>query len=263
MKWSLLAVSALSLIRWGTALLLGLQELQYRSNKLTSAEVPADRLTEYSVKGREAVGEQIKTIQRLQLQLDRSDGRPDFTSDILADKYYKFLSTCLRTEGGAWTATIGPMEYVGLRLGQHVGWSSALRQPKTRTLSLPSLVAQMSSCLIDLPTDDSKVSPRLRTEAAQQSLQDLSLALTRIACRYALLKEQLEGGGGAESAEPFALALEYPAVADASVAMPALADIEAALSLDLQCTPAIEARGSWLVVGVEDAGAWINANKLT
>jgi len=172
------------------------------------------------LQGREAVGDQIKTIQRLQLQLDRSDGRSDLTSDFVADKYFDFLSACLRTEGGAWTATLGPMEYVGLKISQHISWSikeeegqqqqqdeSAKIPPSTKVLSLPALLKQMGNCLIDLPSDPSKAPASLRVEAAQLRLQDLSISLTRIACRYALLQEQLQGEAGGGS---FGLALACP-----------------------------------------------------
>ena len=268
MKWVLLV--ALYLLARVEGTFKTLAELRYRRQLVTIDSVPSSELAMWKdLEGRAAVGDQIKAIQRLQLQLDRSDARTDLTSDLVADKYFQFLSTCLRTPGGAWTAGLGPMEYVGLDIKQHISWSSVTRQPPTRILSLPSLLGKMCSCLIDVPSDSSKIPAALRVEAASNKLQDLSLALTRVACRYALLKEQLEEGKSAEVA--FALAVEIPGDDEtSSVVAPPLAAILEVIRLDFGFTPTtitedkegLDKQRLLLIAGKEETGLWIKANQL-
>jgi len=234
-----------------------LTELRLRGKVIAPESVSADLLTSFGEQGRTAVSDRIKAIQRLQLQLDRSDGRSDMTSDLVADKYLSFLSTCLRTEGGAWTATLGPMEYVGLQISRHVSWSSAQRRPPTRIINLPALLIDMGNCLIDLPSDSTKVPAPLRLEAAQRRLQDLSLALTRVVCRYALLQEQLLA---TTVPEKFALAIECPADG-AHLAWPPKSCIDAMLRLDFGFEPVTYGEDT-LLVGAEETNKWISSNSL-
>ena len=234
-----------------------LTELRLLRKVIGPESVSGDLLISFGEQGRSAVGEQIKSIQRLQLQLDRSDGRSDLTSDLVADKYLRFLSVCLRTEGGAWAATLGPMEYVGLQITRHVSWSSAQHRPPTRTINLPALLTDMGNCLIDLPSDSSKVPALLRLEAAQRRLQDLSLSLTRVACRSALLQEQLLA---TTVPERFALAIECPADG-AHLAWPPKSFIEEMLRLDFGFEPVPYGENA-LLVGAEETNMWISSNSL-
>lgn len=272
MNWVLLvALILLARVTLVSSTFKTLTELRYRRQLVGADSIPSSELAMWKdLEGREKVGDQIKVIQRLQLQLDRSDARSDLTSDLVADKYFQFLSTCLRTPGGAWTAGLGPMEYVGLGIKQHISWS-VQHQPPTRILSLPSLLGKMCSCLIDVPSDSSKIPAALRVEAASNKLQDLSLALTRVACRYALLKEQLEEGKSAE--EAFALALEIPGGDETpSVVAPPLAAILEVMRLDFGFTPPpiledkegdnIDKQRLLLIAGKEETCLWIKANQL-
>ena len=65
------------------------------------------RLVKHAKSGRNEVEAAIKAFQRFTLQLDRSDGRPDISLPQLAEKFDDFISTCVRTDGAAWTAAIG------------------------------------------------------------------------------------------------------------------------------------------------------------
>ena len=65
------------------------------------------RLAKHAKSGRSEVEAAIKAFQRFTLQLDRSDGRPDISLPQLAEKFDDFVSTCVRTDGAAWTAAIG------------------------------------------------------------------------------------------------------------------------------------------------------------
>jgi hypothetical protein len=128
------------------------------------------------MKGRSKVEQSIQIIQRLQLQLDRSDGRPDFTPDVLAEKYYDFLSTCLRTEGAAWTATLGPMEYVGLRMKDCIQVANAEGQ-NLRSLDVSKLCDTSAKILLDMPTGTTPIEKamlmRLGQGDAQRGIWDL------------------------------------------------------------------------------------------
>jgi len=133
-----------------------------------------------SQKGRESIDALVKSIQRLQLQLDRSDGRSDITSDVIADKYYEFLSACLRTEGGAWVVPFGPLQYVGYFIDKYVDTSSTAR----RVIDVGGLITRMNQVLID--ADD-------KTNKACLHVQDLTISLVRLAVRFSIFKEILEG----------------------------------------------------------------------
>jgi hypothetical protein len=142
--------------------------------------------------GRDSVQASLKSIQRLMLQMDRSDGRPDLPSGLLASKHYDFVSTCLRSKGGAWTAVLGPMEYVGLRVADHVVDREVGGQV-IRIVKVASLCAAMSACLLDLDLKEADSSNRALKLSSDNvaNILDLGLALTRVAIRYAILKEDL------------------------------------------------------------------------
>lgn len=142
--------------------------------------------------GRESVQTALKTIQRLMLQLDRSDGRPDYSPGLLASRYYDFVGTCLRSQGGAWTAVLGPLEYVGLRIGDHVV-DRQISGQTVRMVNVISLCAAMSACLLDLNLQEADAANRALKLSRDNvvNILDLGLALTRVAVRYAILKEDL------------------------------------------------------------------------
>lgn len=142
--------------------------------------------------GRESVQTALKSIQRLMLQLDRSDGRPDFSPGLLASRYYDFVGTCLRSKGGAWTAVLGPLEYVGLRIGDHVV-DLQISGETIRMVNVVSLCAAMSACLLDLNLKEADAANRALKLSGDNvvNILDLGLALTRVAVRYAILKEDL------------------------------------------------------------------------
>ncbi len=48
-------------------------------------------------KGRECVGESLQKLQRLVMQLDRSDGRRDIKTHEIAERYIDAIGTCFRT----------------------------------------------------------------------------------------------------------------------------------------------------------------------
>lgn len=158
-----------------------------------------------SNRGRDAVQAQIQAIQRLVIQLDRSDGRSDIGSDILAQKYYDFLCTCLRSDGPAWTASLGPLEYIGMRLKDFITEKQVTDQV-IRVIDMAGICQKMGSCMLDLNVKDRSAMETLdrMTQDKLQSILDLSLAMTRLSIRYAIFKEQLETENPKEVADiPF------------------------------------------------------------
>lgn len=143
-----------------------------------------------SQKGRDSIDTLVKGIQRLQLQLDRSDGRSDITSDIIADKYYSFLSTCLRTEGGAWVAPLGPLQYVGYFIDKYVDTTGSAER---RVIDVSGLISRMNQVLIDLPSDEAGQRIIAADASKQAHIQDLVISLIRLAVRFSIFKEILEG----------------------------------------------------------------------
>lgn len=145
------------------------------------------------IRGREAVQSATQTIQRLIIQLDRSDGRSDMTSEVLANKFYDFLSTCLRSDGLGWTAALGPMEYIGMKLTNYVTEVS-VNDERIRVVDVAGICNKMCTCMIDLDLNEASSITKISkfTQQNKECVLDLSLSLTRLALRYALYKDQLE-----------------------------------------------------------------------
>ena len=121
--------------------------------------------------------------------MDRSDGRPDLSLSLVATKFDDFISTCLRTEGAAWTAALGPLDYLGLRLS-----TFGDNTPEKLVIDIPKLAYTVGTRLLDLPVDVKERSKVLRdTESYKLSTWNLALTVSRLATRYFLLADQLEG----------------------------------------------------------------------
>jgi hypothetical protein len=146
------------------------------------------------IKDRSAVESSVNSIQRLILQLDRSDGRPDFTADVLASKYYNFVSTCLRCGGTAWTAVLGPMDYIGLKFKDFVT-DIEVGGEIFRIIKIADFCIAISRILLDVNLkEDKSVDTLLKfsSETKFSSIIDLSYALIRIIIRYAIFKENFD-----------------------------------------------------------------------
>ena len=162
-------------------------------------------------RGRPCVEEGIKKVQRLQLQLDRSDGRSDITPEMISNIYYDLMSTCLRTEGGAWVAPLGPLQYVGFVMDNFI----TIADETSRIIDVDTLSKRMGQVLIDAPSPsdtspDAQATITRLTEdiEAKTALQDFLLSLLRTTVRFAALREQLEGN--APPQKDFSVALSWP-----------------------------------------------------
>ena len=160
-------------------------------------------------KGRPCVDEAMKKVQRLQLQLDRSDGRTDITPDMISNIYFDFMSTCLRTEGGAWVAPLGPLQYVGFFLENFI-----TVEETRRSIDVAAIADRMGQVLIDAPSlsdeslDAQATITRLTEDVeAKLAIQDFLLTLLRTAVRFASLKDELEG---TPPVRDFSIALLWP-----------------------------------------------------
>jgi len=215
---------------------------------------------------RQGVEEGLKQIQRLQLQLDRSDGRPDFTADKLADRYYnELIAVCLRAKGPAWTATLSPCEYVGLNLRSFVSIQQGANQ---RQVDVPSLCSRIGKCLIDMPTEKAAIDQLQQKAPAVTSIRDLFLALTRVAIRCAILGDQLDGN--ALPSTPFALSIKHTATSSEVAPLAASLSLSeemvlVMLLLDFGFTPAsVSSQGGQgtLLVNAEAVSEWMKKKAL-
>lgn len=182
--------------------------------------------------GRSCVEENMKKVQRLQLQLDRSDGRSDITPGMIATTYFEFLSTCLRTEGGAWVAPLGPLQYVGFVIDQHISVHE-----EERVVNVETMAERMGRVLIDLPADNDSSPEAKKTHAAlddgklqQVVIQDCLICLVRTAVRFAIYKETLEGQP--TPASDFAVRVQLPVDGPTRVCSVSKEDMQVVLACD-------------------------------
>lgn len=195
-------------------------------------------------KGRSNVEDSIKKVQRLQLQLDRSDGRTDITPDMISNTYYDLISTCLRTEGGAWVAPLGPLQYVGFLMDNFISVEGA-----SRTVDVGSLASRMGQVLIDADTSSPETTRLLDDVVAKAAVQDCLICLLRTAVRFAALKEQLEG---APTPEVFSVALSWPETPSALCSVEKC-DMQFVLSCDFgECDDRLTIPGSAMSTWIQD-----------
>ena len=137
------------------------------------------------MKGRESVDSAMQRYQRLVQQMDRSDGRPDISIDVLSDRYFDFIGTCVRTPGQAWMAAVAGLQYVGL-LRERFALDDSQRY---KTVDTNALAYNAARILLDL--DGKKVEDISNSEnlISQLKVQNLQLGLLRISARHAVAGE--------------------------------------------------------------------------
>lgn len=172
------------------------------TSRLPASELPAAIVNhaEYNsvmqlrgTSGPESVQKALQIVQRLILQLDRSDKRADLGPEVLANRFNSFFSTCLQLSGSSWTATLGPLEYVGVKLSDYLS-EAVVNDERIRIADITGLCKRSASCLLDLDiSEESCLSTLARlSPSSQDSILDLSMSLSRILLRYAIFRDQLE-----------------------------------------------------------------------
>ena len=221
------------------------------------ASLFAERVARHGKSGRTEVEAAIKAFQRFSLMLDRSDGRPDIGLVKLAEKYDDFVSTCLRTEGAAWTAAIGPLDYLGVKLPAY-----RQRESHIYTIDVPALCVAVGTKLLDLPT-----SPEERNKVVDASdnnrnaIWSLGLVIARLATRFTLFEDVLEGNAMQHS-DP-TLVLRYQPVDDSDRCVPPAAVIESILHLDLGMDEyTVDESSAALITSRAAMATWVTKNNL-
>lgn len=146
-------------------------------------------------KGSDAIQNGLQVVQRLQLQLDRSDGRPASISiGNIASKYSMLISSVLRTviedrDTKLWTTVLGPLEYVGFRIKEMI------KQENTNyVIDFPLLITKMKKILLDISSNDEDPLLNSKDNISAEEIKNLSVLLTQVALRYALNYDLLQEG---------------------------------------------------------------------
>ena len=152
----------------------------------------------------------------------------------VASKFDDFLSTCLRTPGAAWTAVLGPSEYLGIKI-------TSFRIVDTVSSSIlivdiPNISKVVATRLLDMPANDIERSKIIMTsDLDRNALWSLSLMVSQVAIRYALLEHELNGSSAPETVIP-TLRLFYTLYCDIeqiSTTCPPDYIVESLFSIDL------------------------------
>jgi hypothetical protein len=145
-------------------------------------------------KGDAAITNGLQQVQRLQLQLDRSDGRPaSITIGNIASKYSMLISSCLRTvieddEKKAWLAVLGPLDYVGYRVHE------LIKQDDNYIVDYSLMITKMKRILLDISSNEEDPLLNNKDAASAEEIKDLAILLSRIVLRYGLYFDQLHDG---------------------------------------------------------------------
>ena len=144
-----------------------------------------------SDKGDEAIKIGLQQVQRLQLQLDRSDGRPaSITVGSIANKYSMLISSCLRPviedDENAWLAALGPLEYVGFRIHDFIK-----EEEDVYIVDYSLMVTKMKRILLDISSNEEDPMHNKKDDKSAEDIKDLSINLARIVLRYAFYIEKL------------------------------------------------------------------------
>lgn len=143
-------------------------------------------------KGIDAINNGLQGVQRIQLQLDRSDGRPaSITIGNIANKYNILISSVLRTvledeeKKNIWLSILGPLEYVGFRI------NDMIKQDQVSILDLKILILKMKRMLLDISSNDEDPLYNNKDISSSEEMKNLSVLLARIALRYSFFYDKL------------------------------------------------------------------------
>ena len=164
-------------------------------NDLSIIRGKTDGLLPSINKGNDAIQHGLQVVQRLQLQLDRSDGRPaSITIGNIASKYSMLISSVLRTviedkDTKLWTTVLGPLEYVGFRIKEMIQ-----QENSNYVIDFPLLIKKMKKILLDISSNDEDPMLNKKDDISADEIKNLSVLLSQVALRYALNYDQLQEG---------------------------------------------------------------------
>jgi hypothetical protein len=190
---------------------------------------------------------------------------------VVASKFDDFTSTCLRTPGAAWTAALGPLDYLGVKMAPFRSLTMDSGLP-VLTLDVPSISKAVATSLLDMPANDAeRVKILQASDSDRYALWSLALMVSQLAVRFALLEHELEGTAPPAST-PALRVLFSAAVVDGSTneqekngsTCPLDCIVESLLSLDL-CLDnyTVDTFASCFVAPSSSVEDWIKKNKLS
>jgi len=203
-----------------------------------------------SEKGFNAVQNGLSAVQRIQLQLDRSDGRPaSITTGFIANKYSMLISSCLRTQiedndKKTWLAVLGPLEYVGFRM------KDIIKSENSYILDSPLMITKMKQILLDITSSDEDPIMNKKDEASAEEIRNLSVLLARCALRYTIYIDQFE-----ESKKQLDIKMIYNDFLTSEI-------FEAILTLDFKIPYIINQSSSTINIKYQDISNWKENNNI-
>lgn len=212
-----------------------------------------DTIKKRSKKDRELVDAAMQRFQRFTLQMDRSDGRPDLTYDILCDRYYDFMGTMLRNEGEAWRVGTAGLEYIGFKMDTFLQ-----RETNEKYINIDIAKLAYVTCTFLLDLDSSKLKTVIGTadKAKILKVQDVILAVLRLTIRHAISESN---GNLSSSLKIKSFTGLQP---DAQVIVPSQKSVRTILDLDASCECAAEESSDYIVIDEANVKAWATRLKV-
>ena len=212
-----------------------------------------DTIKKRSKKDRELVEAAMQRFQRFTLQMDRSDGRPDLTYDILCDRYYDFMGTMLRNEGEAWRVGTAGLEYIGFKMDTFLQ-----RETNEKYINIDIAKLAYVTCTFLLDLDSSKLKTVIGTadKAKLLKVQDVILAVLRLTTRHAISESN---GNLSSSLKIKSFTGLQP---DAQVIVPSQKSVRTILDLDASCECAAEESSDYIVIDEANVKAWATRLKV-
>jgi hypothetical protein len=173
-------------------------------------------------------------------------------------KFNDFVSICLRTDGPAWTAAIGPLDYLGMKMASFYVKHENSESKKSSTIVLDSakLSKDIARRLLDL-SDSSMVAMSIE---GRDAYWNLCFVITRLAVRCILFESELEGNEGAKD-NNVSLHVKYTDLSESNLQPPSYV-LESILSLDMCVDYSVDTLQECFVVSREEVAKWKGKNQL-
>lgn len=177
---------------------------------------------------------------------------------LVATKFNDFVSVCLRTDGPAWTAAIGPLDYLGMKMASFCVKQENLESKKSPTIVFDSskLCKDIAVRLLDL-SDSAMIA--LPVEG-RDAFWNLCFVITRLAVRCILFESELEGREEAKD-NNVSLHVKYDDVSESNLRPPSYV-LESVLSLDMCVNYSVDTNEKCFVVSGEEVAKWKGRNQL-